>query len=165
VFRRFCYRSAPLGHVNTQTLRAAEPLSRRGLDRGASCRFGLLCEHHQLVTWLNERTLFAVRSKRCSSITCIIELFSAAPHADPLSVGVHPTGDRDDEKVKWIQTRLHSGRLPRGRNALSSSKPSTIAFLDSTRYGLPRNNHVFVAATTWNPSCAACFRKRISARL
>jgi hypothetical protein len=37
-----------------------------------------LCEHHQLVTWLNERTLFAARSKRCSSITCIIELFSAA---------------------------------------------------------------------------------------
>jgi hypothetical protein len=31
----------------------------------------LLCEHHQLVTWLNERTLFAARSKRCSSITCI----------------------------------------------------------------------------------------------
>src|SRR5262249_60386379 len=74
VFRRFCYRSAPLGQVNTQTLRAAEPLSRRGLDRGASCRFGLLGEHHQLVTWLNERTLFAARSKRCSSITCIIEL-------------------------------------------------------------------------------------------
>src|SRR5262249_44113444 len=78
VFRRFCYRSAPLGQVNTQTLRAAEPLSRRGLDRGASCRFGLLCEHHQLVTWLNERTLSAPSSKRCSSITCIIELFSAA---------------------------------------------------------------------------------------
>src|SRR5215510_12569178 len=55
------------------------PSRDRGLDRGASCRFGLLCEHHQLVTWLNERTLSAARSKRCSSITCIIELFSAAP--------------------------------------------------------------------------------------
>jgi hypothetical protein len=76
VFRRFCYRSAPFGQVYTQTLRAAEPLSRRGLDRGASCRFGLLSEHHQLVTWLNERTLSAARSKRCSSITYIIELFS-----------------------------------------------------------------------------------------
>src|SRR5262249_36653422 len=75
VFRRFCYRSAPLGQAYTQTLRAAEPLSRRGLDRGASCRFGLLSEHHQLVTWLNERTLSAARSKRCSSITYIIELF------------------------------------------------------------------------------------------
>jgi phytoene dehydrogenase-like protein len=42
------------------------------------CCFGLLCEHHQLVTWLNERTLSAARSKRCSSITCIIELFWAA---------------------------------------------------------------------------------------
>jgi hypothetical protein len=26
---------------------------------------------------------------------------------------IHPTGDRHDEKGKWIQTRLHSGRLPR----------------------------------------------------
>src|SRR5499426_2502658 len=48
---------------------------------------------------------------------------------------IHPTGDRHDEKGKWIQTRLHSGRLPRARNALSSSKPSTIEFLDSTRMG------------------------------
>src|SRR5262249_40014981 len=77
VFRRFCYRSAPLGQVYTQTLRAAEPFLRRGFDRGASCRFGLLRKHHQLVTWLNVRTLFAARSKRCSSTTCIIELFSA----------------------------------------------------------------------------------------
>src|SRR5262249_54029226 len=61
------------------------PSRDRGLDRGASCRFGLLCEHHQLVTWLNVRTLFAARSKRCSSITCIIELFSPAPRADSTS--------------------------------------------------------------------------------
>jgi hypothetical protein len=33
---------------------------------------------------------------------------------------IHPTGDREDEKGKWIQTRSHSGRLPRGRNALFS---------------------------------------------
>src|SRR5262249_6137616 len=44
---------------------------------------------------------------------------------------IHPTGDGDDEKGKSIQTRLHSGRLP--RSELSSSKPSTIEFLDSTR--------------------------------
>src|SRR5262249_45520515 len=81
VFRRFGYRSAPLGQVYTQTLRAAEPLSRSWARSWASCRFGLLSEHHQLVTWLNERTLFAARSKRCSSITCIIELFSAALRA------------------------------------------------------------------------------------
>src|SRR5215510_4749242 len=54
------------------------PSRDRRLVRGASCRFGLLCEHHQLVTWLNERTLFAARSQRCSSSRCIIELFSAA---------------------------------------------------------------------------------------
>jgi hypothetical protein len=48
----------------------------------------LLCEHHQLVTWLNERTLFAARSKRCSSITCIIELFSAAAINQELEDGL-----------------------------------------------------------------------------
>src|SRR5262245_13799023 len=41
---------------------------------------------------------------------------------------IHTTGDRYDEKGKWIQTRLHSGRLPRARNALSSSKPRQSSF-------------------------------------
>src|SRR5262245_6678006 len=41
---------------------------------------------------------------------------------------IHPTGGRHDEKGKWIQTRLHSGRLPRARNALSSSKPRQSSF-------------------------------------
>src|SRR5262249_23740359 len=49
---------------------------------------------------------------------------------------IHPTGDRDDEKGKWIQTRLHSGRLP--RSELSSSRPSTIEFLDSTGTSEPQ---------------------------
>src|SRR5262249_15808876 len=55
-----------------------EPLSRSWARSWASCRFGLLSEHHHLVAWLNARTLFDARSKRCSSITYIIELFSAA---------------------------------------------------------------------------------------
>src|SRR5262245_36155436 len=54
------------------------PLSRRGLDREPSWRFGLLCQHHQLVTWLNEQPLSAARSKRCSSITCMLNCFSRA---------------------------------------------------------------------------------------
>src|SRR5262249_29265530 len=100
VFRRFCYRSAPLGQVNTQTLRAAEPLSRRGLDRGASWHFGLLCQHHQLVTWLNERTLSAARSKRCSSITCMLNCFGRA--INPWA-GSARYGTAKDDFKKMIQ--------------------------------------------------------------
>src|SRR5215470_18416382 len=70
--------SLPSARFTRRLFVQLNPSRDRGLDRGASCRFGLLCEHHQLVTWLNVRTLFAARSKRCSSTTCIIELVSAA---------------------------------------------------------------------------------------
>jgi hypothetical protein len=32
---------------------------------------------------------------------------------------IHPTGNRDDKKRKWIQTRAHPGRLPRTKTPMS----------------------------------------------
>jgi hypothetical protein len=38
---------------------------------------------------------------------------------DLLLALIHPTGNRDDEKRKWIQTRAHPGRLPRTKTPMS----------------------------------------------
>src|SRR5262245_43801972 len=84
------------------------PSRDRGLDRGASCRFGLLCEHHQLVTWLNVRTLLAARSKRCSSITCTIELFSAARLIRSLGRGVMRVDVCDSRSSESSARRIES---------------------------------------------------------
>src|SRR5262245_8463575 len=41
---------------------------------------------------------------------------------------IHPTGDRYDEKGKWIQTRLHVAGYHARENALSASKPRQSSF-------------------------------------
>src|SRR5262249_25036773 len=87
--------------------------------------FGFHCQPATLIIGKTHATVADLLPQR-NTIFCN-EIFD-----DLLLPLIHPTGDRDDEKGKWIQTRLHSGRLPRGRNALSSSKPSTIDFLDSS---------------------------------
>jgi len=64
--------------------------------------------------------------------SCGLAIFLKQIFDDLLLPLIDPTGNRDDEKRKWIQIRSHSDRLPPAKTSYLNSKPGSIEFFYTT---------------------------------